>query len=89
MHIHRRKYQNRAVPTSVFSSVEKTPAPGENFQLWQIVKIRNLMEISHFTVDEFLEPLSILTKYKTSVTPKIDNIFIFIYVLTIFQSSSG
>jgi hypothetical protein len=32
---------------------------------------------------KFLEPLSILlTKYKTSVTPKIDNIFIFIYVLT-------
>jgi hypothetical protein len=26
-----------------------------------------------------LEPLSILTKYKTSETPKIDKIFIFIY----------
>jgi hypothetical protein len=89
MHVHRRKYQNRAAPTSVFSSGEKTPAPAENFQLRQIVKIRNLMEISHFTVDEFLEPLSILTKYKTSVTPKIHNIFIFIYVPTIFQSSSG
>jgi hypothetical protein len=53
------------------------------------------------TSKKFLEPLSILTKYKTSVTPKIDNIFIFIYVSTIshhqdklyfrtiFQSSSG
>jgi hypothetical protein len=39
----------------------------------------------HNLVGIFLEPLSILTKYKTSVTPKIDNIFIFnIYVLTIF-----
>jgi hypothetical protein len=26
----------------------------------------------------FLEPLSILTKYKTSVTPKIDNIFLYL-----------
>jgi hypothetical protein len=26
----------------------------------------------------FLEPLSILTKYKTSETPKIDNIFIYL-----------
>jgi hypothetical protein len=27
---------------------------------------------------KFLEPLSILTKYKTSETPKIDNIFIYL-----------
>jgi hypothetical protein len=27
--------------------------------------------------------------YKTSVTPKIDNIFIFINVWTVFQSSPG
>jgi hypothetical protein len=51
----------------------------------------NLMvkTLRHFKSKFFFKPLSILTKYKTNVTPKIDNIFIFINISTIFQSSSG
>jgi hypothetical protein len=43
----------------------------------------------HYLPRQSKESGTSFIKYKTSVTPKIDNIFIFIYVSTIFQSSSG
>ena len=41
------------------------------------------------TISENIHKLKQEEYTETSVTPKINNIFIFIYVSTIFQSSSG
>jgi hypothetical protein len=83
--------------TSVYFKTSKKKTPIDPDNISEEIFLNFKLAVGKFVlnfrltywVKTFLEPLSILTKYKTSVTPKIANIFIFIYVSTIFQSSSG
>ena len=58
--------------------VQRRPRIGIRRSFQEVYLTYKLPKTENMLVHKFLEPLSILiTKYKTSETPKIDNIFIY------------